>query len=439
MRRLLFAELAAQWRTWLGVFVLAAAAGFVLAVGVSVAETGLALGGEFQEGLSGMAGMILMFSGVSAIGVLSSVAALTVQLQQRSYALWQLLGARPSAVAGIVLAQLLIVALLGSLPGIVAARPVAATLFLWGFPPDSILHGIPSSFGLPTVAGTLLSVSLLVLLGGWKPARRAARTAPLEALRDAEPRGRAMSWLRWVLSAAAVSGVYGIASALFVPNPSPSITPLLAPAMAAVVLFLGPFLYPLVLAGWTAIVPGRASSAWFLARHQARHRLSYSTAAITPLFVGISLAGGLMTAVATQFGPDANAAPEQLVIMLGGPVLLAAVASAIVVFMANRVRGRELGLLQASGASHGTIIRTSVFEALIYVVTACLLALAVIVASGLAIAAGLSVSVPGTVPHLAFGAASAVATLGAFLVLAATVLPTVAGLRKDVVLSLAAQ
>src|SRR6185312_14186240 len=112
----------------------------------------------------------------------------------------QLLGARPAAVAGIVLTQLLIVSLLGSLPGIAAARPVAGSLFTWGFPADSILYGIPASFGLPTVVGTMLAVALLVLLGGWKPARRAARTAPLEVLREAEPIGKAMGWLRWALT-----------------------------------------------------------------------------------------------------------------------------------------------------------------------------------------------------------------------------------------------
>ncbi|AIY00057.1 hypothetical protein ART_0458 [Arthrobacter sp. PAMC 25486] len=432
MTRLLLAELGVQWRTWIGVFLLAATSGFVLAIGVSVAETGVVLGGEFLSGLAGMAGMILMFSAVSAMGVLSSVAALTVSLQQRSYALWQLLGARPSAVASVVMAQLLPVSVLGSLLGVAGARPVAGSLFFWGFPADSTLYGIPTSFGLPTVAGTLLAVCALVLWGGWRAARRAAATPPLEVLREAEPRRKKMGWPRWVLAAGAAAGVYGICAELFVPDLTPSITPLIAPVMAAVVLFLGPFLYPLVLAAWTALLPGRASSAWFLARHQARHRLSYGTAAITPLFVGISLTGGLFTAVATQFGTAEQVETEQVVILLGGPILLAAVASAIVVFMSNRRRGRELGLLQASGATHGTIIRTSVFEALIYVVTACLLALAVIVSSGVVIAAGLAVSTPGSVPHFAFGAGLVVAGLGGSLVLVATVLPTVAGLRRDV-------
>ncbi|MBP2414806.1 putative ABC transport system permease protein [Arthrobacter stackebrandtii] len=434
MTRLLLADLRTQWRTWLGVLVLAATAGLVLSIGVSVAETGFVLGGEFQEGLAGMAGMILMFSGVSAMGVLGSVAALTVQLQQRSYALWQLLGARSGAVGAIVMAQLLLVALAGSLLGIAAAPPLARSIFSWGFPADSILHGIQVAFGLPTVVGTLFAVCLLVFVGGWRPARRAARTEPLEVLREAEPKGRAMGWLRWVFFALAASGLYGIAAEMFVPDPAPGITPLIAPAMAAVVLFLGPFLYPLVLAAWTALVPGSVSSAWFL----ARHRLGYSTAAITPLFVGISLTGGLLTAAATQFKGE-SVAVEQLVIMLGGPILLAAVASAVVVFMGSRTRGQELGLLQASGATHRTLVLAALFEALVYVVTASLLAFVVIVGSGVVIAAGLSVSEPGTAPRFAFGAAAAVAALGGALVLVATLLPTVLGLRKDVISALSAE
>ena len=438
MMHLLLADLRTQWRAWLGVFVLAATAGLVLSLGVSVAETGFVLGGEFQEGLAGMAGMILMFSAVSATGVLSSVAALTVQLQQRSYALWQLLGARSGAVGAIVMVQLLLVSLLGSLLGMAAAPPLARAMFTWGFPADSILYGIQTSFGPPTVVGTLLAVCLLVLLGGWRPARRAARTEPLQVLREPEPKGKTMGWLRWVMSLVALGAVYGISVELFVPGSDPALTPLIAPAMAAVVLFLGPFLYPLVLSAWTALLPGRVSPAWFLARHQAQHRLSYGTAAITPLFVGISLTGGLLTAAATQFKGE-SVAVEQLVIMLGGPILLAAVASAVVVFMSSRTRGQELGLLQASGATHRTLVRTALCEALIYVVTACLLSAVVIVASGAVIAAGLSVSEPGTAPSFAFGAALVVAGLGGLLVLVATVVPTVAGLRRDVMRTVSAE
>ena len=58
--------------------------------------------------------------------------------------------------------------------------------------------------------------------------------------------------------------------------------PLIAPLVMIVIVAGGPVLYPLVLRGWTALVPASASASWYLARHQARYHLARSTASITP-------------------------------------------------------------------------------------------------------------------------------------------------------------
>lgn len=449
MRLLIFSELRSQWRTWAGVFVLATAAGFVLAVGASIADTGSALGGQFQENLSGVAATILLFSGVAAIAVLSSVATLTVTLQQRSYALWQLIGARPLTVGIIVLLQLLVVSIVGATLGVVLAWPVSDPLFALGFGTAPILRGIHVHFGVLTVLGSIAGVCGIVLLGGWRAARRAAFTPPLEVLREAEPRHRRMRWFRWIFVAAAAIAAYALSSSLFgAPlSQSGSQVPLIAPVLTIFIVALAPLLYPAVLMAWTTILPARVSPAWFLARNQARYRLAYSTAAITPLLVGISLSAGLYTAAATLndafsiqgTGSTAELHANEVVLLLGGPLLLAAVAAAIVVFMSSRTRSQELALLQASGATHRTIILTATLEAVIYVVTAGLLAFAVTIASGAIIAAGLSTAAPGTTATIDAIPGIIIGGIGCALILLTTLAPALVGLRRDVMRTLSSE
>ena len=449
MMLLIFSELRSQWRAWVGVFILAVAAGFVLAIGASIADTGAELGGKFQGILSGAAATILMFSGVSALAVLSSVATLTVTLQQRSYALWQLIGARPRTVGIIVLLQLLIVSLVGAALGVAVARPAADPLFALGFGTVPGLGGVHVHFGGVTVLSSVLGVCGIVLLGGWRAARRAAFTPPLEILRDAEPRRGRMRGFRWIFVIAAVTAAYALSSSLFgaTLSQSSSRIPLITPVLTIFIVAIAPLLYPAVLMAWTAVLPARVSSAWFLARHQARYRLAYSTAAITPLLVGISLSAGLYTAAATLDdafriqGTGGNAAlhANEVALLLGGPLLLAAVAAAIVVFMSSRTRGQELALLQASGATHRTIIFTAALEAVIYVITAAILALAIIVASSVILAAGLSTAVPGTTATIDAMPGLIIAGIGCALILLATLGPTIVGLRKDVMRTLSAE
>lgn len=449
MTLLIFSELRSQWRVWAGAFILAVAAGFVLAIGASITDTGAELGGKFQGILSGAAATILMFSGVSAIAVLSSVATLTVALQQRSYALWQLIGARPLTVGIIVLLQLLVVSLVGAVLGVALARPAADPLFALGFGTVPGLRGVHVHFGVATALGSVLGVCGIVLLGGWRAARRAAFTPPLEILRDSEPRHRRMRWFRWIFVIAAATAAYALSSSLFgVPlSQSGAQIPLIAPVLTIFIVAIAPLLYPAVLTAWTAVLPARLSSAWFLARNQARYRLAYSTAAITPLLVGISLPAGLYTAAATMndafrsqgTGGTAALHANEVALLLGGPLLLAAIAAAIVVFMSSRTRGQELALLQAAGATHRAIMLTATLEAVIYVVTAGILAFAIIVASGVIIAAGLSAAAPGTTATIDATPGIIVAGSGCVLILFATLGPTIVGLRRDVLRTLSAK
>ena len=130
---------------------------------------------------------------------------------------------------------------------------------------------------------------------------------------------------------------------------------------------------------------------------------------------------------------------NEAALLLGGPLLLAAVAAALVVFMSSRTRGHELAVLQASGATHRTIIFTAALEAVIYVITASILALAIIVASSVIIAAGLSTAVPGTTTTIDAMPGLIIAGIGCALILVATLGPTIVGLRRDVMRTLSSE
>ena len=450
MLRLIFADLVANARIWLGVFALTVTAGGIGGIAASLTESGIVAGGAVQEGLAGITAAVAVFSGVTALAVLGSTATLTVTLQQRGYALWQLVGIPPTMIGLVVLAQLFVVAVIGATVGSLAVSPAVAPFFSYVFAGQNDLEGVRVHYGAVSVGWVILAVAGVVVLGGLRSARRASRVGAIEALREPEPARLRMGWLRCLLAAGLLAGVVGMSAGMAGSSFSTvsSQVMLLSPLVAALFTALGPVLFPVVLRGWTALVPPRASASWFLARNSARYRLSQSTAAISPLLVGIALTGGLYSAASTlaaalelQTGRTAgyDLAPEGVVMLLGGPLLLAAVAAAATVFMSGHARERDFALLQAAGAGQGTIIAAAAWEAVIYVVTATILGGAVVVAGGLVTAAALSTIIPGVAPVFALGPPALVAGCGLVLVAAATVLPTVTALRRDIARTLAAE
>ncbi len=447
MIRLVLSDLAGHARVWLGTLAVTIAAGFVAAIAAGLIETGAFHGGRVQEGLGSTSSAVIAFTAVTALIVLSSTANLTVALQQRGYALWQLVGIRPALVGLVVLAQLGIVGILGALIGCLIAMPVFGPLFTWAFREWEHMRGISLHLGIVSVLAVTAAIAVIVLLGGLRGARRAGRTPPIEALRDPEPPRVRMGWLRLLLTAATLIAIVGIAASLngasFSQISGQSI--LLTPLIAAVLAAAGPIVFPLVLRAWTALLPARASASWFLARNSARYRLSHSSAAISPLMVAIALTAGLYTtgatlnaAYAAQTGSSEDygtLAPEGVVILLGGPLLLSAVAAAATVFMSGHARERELALVQAAGSTRAAIVLTAIWEALIYAVTAVLLGTAATVAGGLIVAAALALPFPS----VSFAPLGLIAGGGLLLILAATVAPTAAALRHEIPRTLAVE
>lgn len=445
MIRLILSDLAAQVRVWLGIFAVAIATGFVGAIAAGLIETGAKHGGRVLEGLASTSSAIILFTAVTALIVLGSTANLTVALHQRGYALWQLVGIRPVLVAVVVLVQLGLVGTVGALIGALAAIPAFAPLFSWVFRDWEQLQGITLHLGVVSVLAVAGGTAIVIVLGGLRGARRASHTPPIEALRDPEPPRVKMGWLRIVLTTATVVGTIalaanldGTASLSAFSGQAILLTPLIAAAFAAA----GPILFPFVLRAWTSSLPAKVSASWFLARNSARHRLSRSTAAVGPLMVATALAGGLYTTGATIAAAEAartgnstsfDLAPEGVVIILGGPLLLSAVAAASTVFMSGRSREREYALIQAAGSTHVTIVFTAVWEAVIYAATAAILGMLATIIGGFFVASALAL------PHptIAVATIGMVAGGGFALILAASVGPTVAALRHEIPRTLA--
>lgn len=440
MIRLVFADLWIHSRVWLGMLLVAIATGSIGTIGAGLIETGNYYGGDVQYDLVGASTILILLSTVTALIVLSSTADLAVSLQQRSYALWQLAGMGPVQVAAVVLAQLAVIGSLGAVIGWATVKACAAPIFgwLWG-PLEFTDNTSPRVSGLG-LAIIIVAQVVVVLVGGFRGARTAGRVLPIEALRTAEATMTSFGWLRGLLLIVLVGAAVGISVSLvgadFETISGNSI--LLIPLFAAVLAVASPIVFRPVLKVWTSLIPARWSATWYLARNSADYRLGQSTAAITPLMIAIALAGGLFTTAASlsaAVGEKRELEIGVVVLMLGGPLLLAGVGAMATVFMSGYAREREFALLRAAGSTPRTILLTAVWEAIIYTVTAAILAALAILVGAVVLALALELSAP--VLSLSSGA---IVVIGGFmLLLAATLIPTFISLRAEIPRQLAVE
>lgn len=105
---------------------------------------------------------------------LFAVVSLTSRLRRREYAVRLAVGAEPAALRWLVLRHGLRLASVGIGLGLVVAAAGSRVL-------TGLLHGVTPLDGL-TFAGTAFGIAILAVIATWMPARRAARTAPVEIL-----------------------------------------------------------------------------------------------------------------------------------------------------------------------------------------------------------------------------------------------------------------
>ncbi|NQX35873.1 FtsX-like permease family protein [Herbiconiux sp. VKM Ac-2851] len=436
MLTLLKADLLGDLRVWIGTFAVLVAAGAAAGIPATLVDTALGQSDvTVQLGLVSVASIALTLSVLSLVIVLSSTVRTLVELRRRTFALWLIVGVQPSQLGRLVLGELAAVAVLGAALGSVLAWLVCPTLvraLLVGS--DGLGEVVPTlGPGSAAIGGAV--VVGVVLLAALPRAREAGSTPVLALLRGgARPRQRVV--VRIVVAALLLA----LAGTMFAGLPQSLPTGaaqsvLIGPVLIAAASAGAPVYVPRLIQLWTAVVPSRASVSWYLARATVIDSAERSSASVVSFMVAIGLLwtflAGQNTA-ATAFGGGAAADPRPLALLLGGPTLLAAVGAAAGVLMASSFREREEALLEVAGADRGVRVLTAAGEALIYVLTAAVLA-SVVVAL---VAGGIGVFLQGVAPSVrptpvpALGAVGTVVCL--VLAWAATFGPRLARRRTTV-------
>jgi ABC-type antimicrobial peptide transport system permease subunit len=118
----------------------------------------------------------LLAAALAAIG-LYGVMAYSVTCRLREIGIRMALGATQAGVAWLIMREVILLALIGFLAGIPIAFALGRTV-----ESRSLLFGVRADDPLVFVAA-ILFLGCVALLGGYLPARRAARVEPLDALR----------------------------------------------------------------------------------------------------------------------------------------------------------------------------------------------------------------------------------------------------------------
>ena len=187
---------------------------------------------------------MLVFAGISLfVGafIISNTFAMSVQQRMREFALLRAIGASPGQVLGSILIQAALVGLAGSALGIAAGLGLVSLVRLAVAQIGMNLSGsIPLDTGTVVtslVVGTLVSIAAAAL-----PARRAALTPPVEAMRDAGgARAKSLRVRGIVGSVLTAAGVAGLLLSGYRPDPNgPVLLGLGATALVLGVLVLSP-------------------------------------------------------------------------------------------------------------------------------------------------------------------------------------------------------
>ena len=189
--------------------------------GAATAEvvTGEAMREEQSDAIGEMLGFIqvflLVFAGVSLfVGgfLIANTFSMSVRERMREFALLRAIGASPSQVFASILGQALVIGVLGSAVGIGLGIGIAAGL-------SALLSGMGMEMGgaveltADTVVISLVVGTVVSLVAAAIPARRAALTAPVEAMRAEAPSEKGLRVRTAIGAVLTLAGIGGVAYA----------------------------------------------------------------------------------------------------------------------------------------------------------------------------------------------------------------------------------
>lgn len=257
---------------------------------------------EFNQGIDILGNILLGFAGVSlfvSIFIIYNTFSIVLSQRTRELALMRTVGADPGQIRRSVLGEALIIGVVASAIGIVAGLGLTVGLReLFGLIgadlPDSPLVLSNRTIIAASVVGVV--VTLLSAIG---PARKAARVAPVAALRDGAEAGSASNRLR--LLAGAVLTAAGVAAGLaglFTASTTASVILLLA--AGAIGVFVGvTMLSPLVAVPVTRIIgwPLRRTmgASGHLAQQNAGRNPQRTATTAAALMIGLAVVSMTLT------------------------------------------------------------------------------------------------------------------------------------------------
>ncbi len=274
--------------------------------GAAQALTGDAMRAEALADIQGQLGFVatfmLIFAGISLfVGafIISNTFSMSVRERMREFALLRAIGASPTQVFASILTQAAVVGLVGSALGIAAGLGLVSLLRI-GF--EQVGMDLSGSIPLDTstvvislIVGTVVSVVAAAL-----PARRAALTAPVEAMREATATEKSLRTRTIAGLLVVVPGLAGLISALVAPQSNGS-TLLGLGALGLVVgaLLLAPVIARHSLGILAAVFVAGVKPLGHLARgNVVRHpRRTANTA--SALMIGMALVGAVSVLAAS--------------------------------------------------------------------------------------------------------------------------------------------
>ena len=398
MPKVIAAELRDSWPAWLGVSLGFVMTGFSLALAALIVQSALSarelIPAMEAEAYTIIGGSNLVLSTVVGLSVVGSATALVVESRRGALARLALAGATPAGVVGSMLSQLagvaLAAAVMGDLLAALALRPTLDYLQLERGAEGAGIP-VPGVIELPTLLTVNLLWVLVVLVGGYRQARRASRIAPVEALRQSQSgqQGRRRDVGRWVRAGLAftiVVGMFVSVPAMTASRTSETFTQIMQLNLFGLVVIgwlfaeLMPTIVRPLTAWWTAPVPG--GSTWWIARATVLARSVRLARSVTPVMFTVGLAFGVIglpatfNAIFAANGVDVqleHVGAETFLVNLGLPLAIAMCGSVGSLVMMSRQRSAELALLGIAGATVGQRSTAAALEALIMTGTAAIL------------------------------------------------------------------
>ena len=382
-------------------------------VGAQASET------DAGEQFSAMGGLQIALTCLAVLMCLPSVVKVAIRRDSRRIALWQVIGASPRSARfryiGIATMSALVGAFVGGILAFLSwptfGDIIAHTGFLMLPSLSEPLSGWAWSFG-PGASFVVLVLALFLGTG------KLSKVEPVEAVMDIPEQASSRGIVRLLASMFILSGL--LVGYISIASTSPiddmerlggllssywgiGLGLLLAYGISDRVV-----IRPVVsLIGW--LLPLNFLDSWVLARTTARRRATLSTSVITPLVVAAASVGCIFGMVnQTKNIMMASGASEsdlqvsptsQIVLIFGAPVIIAAFAGVIAVYLTNEWRRHDVALLQTLGATTSSIRWSAVFECLIYFLSAVVISTMILGTNALAMGAALGNGpVPGAGP-----------------------------------------